>query len=217
MYFNTNGIELYYEKTGDGPPVILLHGNSEDHTIFDVLTKQLSPNYTVYAIDSRGHGQSSEVKNLEYESMMEDVAAFICEMKIKTPVLYGFSDGGIIGILLAVKYPMLISRLIISGANTHPGGIKGIFIVIMKIIYFFTKSHKFKLMLTQPNITDAELRTITTPTLILAGGKDVIKDSHTKNIAKNIQGSTLKILEGESHEGYVVHSEKLYDVIAPFL
>ena len=217
MYIKVNGIELYYEKTGYGRPIILLHGNGESHDIFDVLTKQLSPNYTVYAIDSRDHGKSGRVKHLDYGDMMEDIAAFIKELKIESPILYGFSDGGIIGVLLVIKYPVIISKLIISGANTNPDGMKRISALSVKIIYFFTRNRKFKLMLTQPNIMDAELNTIVTPTLLLAGSKDIVKDEHTKNIAANIPRSILRILDGESHASYVIHSEKLYSIIKLFL
>jgi pimeloyl-ACP methyl ester carboxylesterase len=217
MYLKVNGIELFYEKCGSGNPVILLHGNGEDHTIFDVLTERLSRHCTVYAIDSRGHGKSSSVKNFDYRSMMEDVAAFITELNIVNPMLYGFSDGGIIGLLLAIEHPDMISKLIISGANTHPSGVKAIAALFMQISYFFTRDQKLKLMLTQPNIANAELNTISTPTLALAGSKDVVKDKHTRMIAANIKNCTLRILDGENHSSYVVHSDKLYGIIAPFL
>jgi len=217
MFVNVNGIELYYEKVGQGESVILLHGNGEDHTIFDVLTERLSAEHTVYAIDSRDHGKSGRVKELDYGTMAEDVAAFIRELDIRNAVVYGFSDGGIIGLLLAIKYPMALSKLIISGANTQPDGIKKRFIIQMQIIYFFTRSRKYRLMLTQPNITEAELNTITAPTLVLAGSGDIVRGDHTESIAKSIPGSVLRILDGEGHASYVVHSEKLYGVIAPFL
>lgn len=217
MNITVNGIDLYYEKTGHGAPMILLHGNGEDHTIFDVLTRQLAPSYTVYAIDSRDHGKSGKVKQLSYQDMMEDVAAFVRALSIESPILYGFSDGGIIGLLLAVRYPAMLSKLIISGANTRPDGTKKWFLALLRIMYLFTRNQKVKMLLTQPNITDAELNTIVTPTLVLAGSKDVVKDEHTRNIAKNIPGSALRILKGESHESYVIHSKKLYGIIEPYL
>ncbi|MDR2561823.1 MAG: alpha/beta hydrolase [Holophagales bacterium] len=217
MYLKVNGIELFYEKCGSGNPIILLHGNGEDHTIFDVLTSQLSRHCTVYAIDSRGHGKSSSVKHFDYRSMMEDVAAFIKELSIDNVMLYGFSDGGIIGLLLAIEHPNMISKLIVSGANTLPSGIKTINAILMQVSYLFTRDQKLKLMLTQPNITNVELDTISTPTLVLAGSKDVVREEHTRMIAANIKNCTLKILEGESHSSYVVHSDKLYGIIAPFL
>jgi pimeloyl-ACP methyl ester carboxylesterase len=87
----------------------------------------------------------------------------------------------------------------------------------MKIGYFFTRSNKLKLMLTQPDIPEEDLFTITTPTLVLAGRHDVIKESHTKLIASSISGSVLKILPGESHTSYVLHNEKLYGIIKSFI
>lgn len=217
MYIQVNGIELFYEKTGQGSPVLLLHGNGENHTIFDVLTKQLSQNHTVYAIDSRDHGKSSRVKILDYESMTKDTVSLIQELKIERPILYGFSDGGIIGLLLAIKYPRILSKLIVSGVNLRPDGMKNKYVISMKINYFFTGNNKIKLMLTQPDIAESDLQKIVTPALLLAGSNDLIKNEHTAMIAKNIPDSTLKILEGESHASYVVHSKKLYDIIKPFL
>jgi len=217
MHINVNGIELFYEVRGSGNPIVLLHGNGEDHTIFDELAEQLSQHYTVYSIDSRGHGKSGSVKSLDYRSMMEDVAALIRELGIENAALYGFSDGGIIGLLLAIEYPDILSRLVISGANTRPSGIKTLAAISMRISYFFTWDQKTKLMLTQPNISESDLNSIKTPTLVLAGSKDVVKEEHTRMIAANIKNSVLRILEGESHSSYVVHSKKLYGVIGPFL
>jgi len=217
MTIKVNGVELYYKISGQGPPVLLLHGNGEDHTIFKVLVNKLSADFTVYAIDSRGHGRSSKVKHLNYIDKMNDVAEFIEKLGIKNPVLYGFSDGGIIGLLLAINHPELLKKLIISGANTNPGGLKSFPLFLIKLHYFFTRSSKMKLMLTQPDISPAELAKIITPTLVLAGSRDIIIQEHTTQIADNIPGSELKILKDESHSSYVVNSEKIYDIIISFI
>jgi len=217
MRINVKGIELYYDVSGEGPPVILLHGNGQDHTIFRVLIKKLSANYTVYAIDSRDHGKSSKVKRLDYMSKMEDFAELIHILEIHKPIVYGFSDGGIIGLLLAIYHPDLLSKLIISGANINPDGVKKFFMILLKITYFFTRSNKLKLMITQPDIPEEDLYKIVTPTLVLAGHNDVIKEEHTKLIARSIEGSKLKIIPGESHASYVLHNEKLYGIIKSFI
>jgi len=214
---NVRGIELYYKVSGNGPPVILLHGNSQDHTIFHVLIEKLSPDYTVYALDSRDHGKSSKVKRLDYMEKMEDVVEFMSILEIKKPILYGFSDGGIIGLLLAIYHPDLLSKLIISGANTNPDGIKRINLLLLKILYFFTRNKKIYLMITEPDISESDLNTISVPTLILAGHNDFIKEEHTKALAENIRDSKLQILEGESHASYVVGSSKIYNIIKEFL
>jgi len=217
MRINVKGVEIYYKVSGEGSPIILLHGNSQDHTIFRVLRKMLSKSYTVYAIDSRDHGRSSRVDDLDYMSKMEDVAELIRVLEVHKPIVYGFSDGGIIGLLLAIYHPELLSKLIISGANINPDGVKRYAVVFMKVLYFFTRNRKIKLMLTQPDILEEELYKITTPTLVLAGHRDVIKESHTKLIARSIPGSELRILPGESHTSYVLHNEKLYGIIKSFL
>lgn len=217
MFIQVNDVTIYYEKSGQGEPIILLHGNSESHKIFDVLTKQLSGRYTVYALDSRDHGKSSRVKQLNYADMAEDVACFIRELKLEGAVLYGFSDGGIIGLLLASRYPDLLSKLIISGANLRPEGVKKGFLLLIRIIYLFTRSRKLKMILTQPDIKDEELAKIKIPTLVMSGSKDLVYEAHTRHIAEQIPDSTLKLVKGEGHTSYVVHSEKLYGLIRPFL
>ncbi|MEG0513956.1 MAG: alpha/beta hydrolase, partial [Clostridia bacterium] len=105
MLCHVNEIKLYYEVSGIGTPLLLLHGNGENHKIFDKAIPLLSEHFTVYAIDSRGHGQSDAVSQYHYDDIAEDVKCFIDKLKLKNPVFYGFSDGGIIGVLLAAKYP----------------------------------------------------------------------------------------------------------------
>ena len=217
MYFEVNGIDLYYKETGQGDPFVLLHGNGGSHNTFRALEKLLSNRYKVYAIDSRDHGKSTRVKGLDYETMMEDVAEFIRVKGIQDPMLFGFSDGGIIGLLLAIRHPRLISRLIVGGANTHPDEIKMIYTAVFKIVHFFSRNQKHKMVLTQPDITKAELNSITTPTLVIAGSNDVVKGDHTAYIAENIPGSAMVILEGETHSSYVREGRKLYDIIERFL
>lgn len=217
MYLDVNGTRLYYEKTGDGAPFILLHGNGEDHTIFDMLIPELSKYYSVYAVDSRGHGQSDRATELSYDTMACDIAEFIQKLGLIKPILYGFSDGGIIGLILAICSPHMLSLLIVSGANTQPSGIRFFPLLLIKAVYFLTRSAKMKLMLTEPDIKKEDLNKIKTPAVILAGSRDLIKQSHTEYIAENIPGSTLQILKGEDHSSYVIHSKKLFNIIKPYI
>jgi pimeloyl-ACP methyl ester carboxylesterase len=217
MIQHVNGIDLWYEKTGGGPPILLLHGNGESHSIFSVLTDQLKDRYTVYALDSRGHGQSSSSEELHYGVMAEDTAQFILSLRLEKPLLYGFSDGGIIGLLLASKYPELLSGMVISGANTNPRAIRKKWDMLFKTMYFFSRNKKIRMMLTEPHITAQELRRIGIPVLVLAGEKDIIKEEDTRFITANIPKATLKILKGENHMSYVINSSKLYTFMEGFL
>ena len=123
MELHVNGVKLYYRVSGHGPAVILVHGNGEDHSIFDETAALLSCDYTVYALDSRGHGKSSVVETLGYQNMADDVASFIRKLDIRKPVFCGFSDGAIIGMLVAEQNPGLLSKLILCGGNAYPQGI----------------------------------------------------------------------------------------------
>ena len=216
MTIHVNHIDLYYEKTGQGPPLILLHGNGESCRIFRWAMAQFAASHTVYAIDSRGHGKSARVKALHYADMAEDVAAFIAALGLERPCLYGFSDGGIIGLLLAIEHPGLLSSLAVSGANITPDGVKAGWLRAVRLGYFVTRNSKYKLMRDEPNITEEQLAQVKTPTLVLAGEKDLIRDAHTREIAAAIPGARLRILPGENHGSYVINSPKLYDVLGAF-
>ena len=217
MFIKVNDTNLYYEVHGNGTPIILVHGNSETHKIFDVLIGELKNNHTVYAIDSRNHGKSDRTKSVSYNLMADDIIGFIEKLQIDKPIFYGFSDGGIIGLLIAIKRPRLLSKLIISGANLNPDGISKSMTTIIKLGYFFSRSKNLKMMLNEPNISVADLKKIEIPTLVLAGENDVIKREHTQLIASSIANSTLIIVPNETHSSYIIHSKKLYDLIHEFL
>lgn len=213
MFLDTGKIKLYYEKTGNGRPLIMLHGNGEDHKIFDKAVRILKNHYTVYAIDSRDHGKSGKVNELHYEDMADDVYDFITFLNLEKPIVYGFSDGGIIALILAVKHQDILSKIIVSGVNAVPNGLKTIHILTYKINYLFHKNPKVKMMLTEPNITDNMLKSIKIPAVITAGSNDMIKQSHMKHIADCIPNSTFTVFKNELHGSYIVNSTKIAEFI----
>ena len=217
MLVKVNNININYEVCGQGSPIILLHGNQETHEIFDKLIEKLQVNYTVYALDSRCHGKSDNPDKISYNLMAEDTIAFIKKLKISKPILYGFSDGGIVGLLIAIKEPDILSNLIISGANITPDATTKLNTILTKLFYFFTKNKLIKMMLDEPNIPLEDLQRITIPVHVLAGEKDVIRLNHTKLIADNIKNSTLEIVKGENHGSYIIHSDKIYGIIKKYL
>lgn len=217
MKFLVNNVNLYYEEYGNGQPIILLHGNQETHEIFDKLIYNLKENYKVYAIDSRCHGKSENPIDISYDLMCDDIIDFIKKLNIEKPILYGFSDGGIIGLLIAIKEPNLLSKLIISGANITPDVFTPFDMLITKLFYFFTRSKYIKMMLDEPNIPLKDLQKITIPVHVLAGEKDVIKLEHTKLIADNIKNSTMEIIPKEKHGSYIIHSNKIYEIIKKYI
>ena len=217
MLVKVNNININYEVCGQGSPIILLHGNQETHEIFDKLIEKMQVNYTVYALDSRCHGKSDNPDKISYNLMAGDTIAFIKKLKISKPILYGFSDGGIVGLLIAIKEPDILSNLIISGANITPDATTKLDTILTKLFYFFTKNKLIKMMLDEPNIPLEDLQRITIPVHVLAGEKDVIRLNHTKLIADNIKNSTLEIVKGENHGSYIIHSDKVYGIIKKYL
>lgn len=217
MQINVNNVNLYYEVVGTGSPLILIHGNGESHEIFDEAVKLLSEHFTCYLLDSRGHGQSQKVSEYHYADMAEDVYQFIQALSLHNITFYGFSDGGIIGLLLASRYPDLFERMIISGANTSPAAISGwVEEAFPNWRQIMKKSALFKLMMTEPDITREQLAAIKTPTLVLAGSEDVIDEKDTRFIAESIPGAALRILPGEDHDSYIVGSTKVAELILEY-
>ncbi len=213
MYLKVNGVNLYYETLGSGHPLIMAHCNSMDHKIFRRAAQKLSERFTVYLPDSRDHGKSQKVKELHYEDMAQDMYEFIRDLGLEKPVFYGFSDGGIIGLLLAAHHPDLLSALIVSGASLRPDSTKDLPLRFFRLWSHVDRSDKMRIMLREPDITDDMLRAITVPTFVTAGERDVIKPEHTAHIAETVPGAQLKIFEKAGHTGYIMNSTKIADYI----
>lgn len=218
MMISVNGVSLFYRHKGAGEPMILLHGNGESSAIYQTLLNTLSREYSVYALDSRDHGQSGRTPGLlSYADMAEDLAGFIAALGLKKPVILGFSDGGIVALMLAAAYPALPKKLIVCGASCHPREMKAHWLAFIRLGFRQTRDKKLHLMLTQPNITRDMLRRITAPTLVLAGSRDMIREKATVTLAANLPHSRLRILKNETHGSYVINSRKLLPAILPFI
>ena len=213
MYLDVNGITLYYEKSGSGQPIVLSHCNSMNHKIFHKAVKILETRFTVYSVDSRGHGKSTKVKTLHYDDMAQDLYQFITKLNLEKPIFYGFSDGGIVGLLLASAHPDLLSKLIISGASLNPDSTKDLPMAFFKLWSHVDRSDKMQLMLREPNITDDLLQSITVETFVTCGTRDLIKQSHSEHLAQTIPNARLKVFAGESHGSYIMYSRKIADYI----
>lgn len=212
-----NGVRLWYDRIGQGTPILLAHGNGESHEIFDKTVEALQEDHQVITVDSRCHGNSQDPGKISYDLMAEDMIGLIRQLQLQKPVFYGFSDGGIVGLLIAMREPELLGKLIISGANLNPSGLKLTTRLEIRLEHLMKKSKLTALMLREPNIRPEELAKIRIPTVVMAGSRDVVKKTHTRLIADHIPGSILKILPGEGHGSYIIHSRKLAEVMKPFL
>ena len=203
-------ISLYYQEKGDQEPFILLHGNGEDSSYFKNQIEYYSNRYRVIALDTRGHGKSPRgTKPFTIEQFSCDLYDFMAGLEIPRAVILGFSDGANIAMKFAIKYPNMVKALILNGGNLNPKGVKRTTQIPIEIGYiiarrFASKSPDAKrnaemlgLMVNEPNIGRNELSKIAAPTLEICGSGDMIKESHTKEIAGNIPNAKLSIIKGD--------------------
>ncbi|MDR1084630.1 MAG: alpha/beta hydrolase [Deltaproteobacteria bacterium] len=216
MLIKINGVELFYKKSGSGPPLLLLHGNGEDHTIFNKLGEKLGRHFTLYAIDSRGHGQSQRAEVFSYDLMAEDVYLFIQDLNLKKIHVIGFSDGAIISLLLSLKHPEVINKMALLGVNLKPADFTDKSLGYINRVYWDTRDPLFKLMLDEPNIELSLLENIAAPTYVLAGESDIIKREIFFKVAETIPNSKLKILKDHTHDSYIVNNDMLYEEFLDF-
>lgn len=203
-------IALYYQEKGDKEPFILLHGNGEDGSYFKHQIEYFSDRYRVIALDTRGHGKSPRgTAPFTIEQFSCDLYDFMERLAISKAVILGFSDGANIAMRFAIKYPNKVRALILNGGNLNPEGVKRTTQIPIEIGYkiasrFALKSTEAKrnaemlgLMVNEPNIELDELSKITAPTLVICGSNDMIKASHTKEIAEKIPNAKLSIIKGD--------------------
>ncbi len=201
-------IELFYTKTGSGPPLLLLHGNGEDGTYFVHQVEEFSRDFTVYAIDTRGHGQSPRGgAPFTISQFADDLLAFMDRQGLPRADILGFSDGGNIALIFALRHPDRVRRLILNGANLDPKGVKPLVQLPIVLGYHFaslSKSPKAKaraellgLMVNEPHIDPAELGKLSMPVLVIAGTRDMIRENHTRLIANRIPNARLVLIPGD--------------------
>ena len=203
-------VEHFYIEKGQGEPLILLHGNGENCDYFAGQIDVFAQHYHVYALDTRGHGKTPRGDApFTIRQFADDLLAFMDAHDIDKAHVLGFSDGGNIAMIFAMKYPERVLRLILDGANLDAKGVKPSIQIPIEIGYRFAKMFAKKsaearkhaellgLMVNDPNVRPEELSAITAKTLVIAGNKDMIKESQTRLIASNIRDSQLVILKGD--------------------
>jgi len=215
-----NGINLYYEIYGTGKPLIFLHGNGGSIRSSRAKIDYFKKYFKVIAIDSRGHGKSIDTttKQLTYVQMANDIGVLLDSLNIDSAYVSGQSDGGILGLLLAINFPRKVSKVATFGANMFPGK-KAIFDEIDNLVLDTLKTTKnpntkrlYSLLAYQPNITEQDLQKIKCPVLIMSGDRDVIRLEHSIKIFYNIPNSNFFVMPGATHFGSHEKPE-LFDLV----
>lgn len=202
-------IRHFYRERGQGEPLVLLHGNGEDSGYFKAQIDEFSKYYHVYALDTRGHGGTPRGQApFTIRQFAEDLRDFLDAHAIGKAHLLGFSDGGNIALVFALQYPGRVDKLILDGANLDAQGVKRTTQLPIEIGYriariFSAKSEEagrhaelLGLMVHGPDVPAEELSRIQAKTLVIAGTRDVIRQSHTRLIADSIPRAELALLPG---------------------
>lgn len=214
-FVGLNGIRLYYEVYGEGQPLLLIHGNGQSIRHMANQIDFFSGNYRVLVADSRGHGKSEFTPGqLTYEQMAEDINALLDHLGLNALYVLGWSDGGIIGLLLAADHPDKVGRLAVMGANLRPDGAYPWALEWVaqqqanaedmisrgdNSMHWERLQQQLGLLANQPDIPARKLATIAAPVLVMAGDRDVIRDDHTLEIFHAIPNSYLAIFPGATH------------------
>ncbi|ESX89330.1 alpha/beta fold hydrolase [Mesorhizobium sp. LSHC412B00] len=219
-YAPVNGIQMYYAVFGAGDPILLIHGGLGHGDIWASQVATMSKTHKVIIADSRGHGRSTRTEQAYgYDLMASDYLALLDYLKIDKTALVGWSDGGIIGIDIALHHPERLTRLFAQAANVTTDGVDpGVLTNKTFAAYIDRSGRDYKKLSKTPDQYDAfvaqishmwesepawtkeQLGKITTPTAIVAGDHDeAIKREHTEYMASVIPGAKLIILPNASH------------------
>ncbi|HLY78516.1 MAG TPA: alpha/beta hydrolase [Caulobacteraceae bacterium] len=233
------GARIYYSTYGAGPPVMLLHGGLANQRYWgDQVPALVKAHYRVVLIDSRGHGRSSrDGRPYTYELMASDVVAVMNVLHLRKAAVVGWSDGAIIGLVMALKDPDRVSRVFAFAANMDPSGVKDGVDSNPTFAAFETQAAAEyaqlsptpgdfvdfqaaieRMWASEPNYTATDLAKIATPVAIADGDHDeAIKREHTEYLARTIPGAKLIIFPDASHFAFLQQPDAFNAAMLGFL
>ena len=222
-YYNIRGIKMYCEIYGQGMPLLMIHGNSGSISSFENNIPYFEKKYKVIAVDSRSQGKSIDMKDsLSFEMMADDFAVLLDTLHIKSAYVLGWSDGAINALLLAIRHPEKVIKLVATGANLWPDSTALMPSVwkdmqhqyqtsVNKKLTTEKEKNDWKLFLLdydQPHIPLSALHKIKCPSLIVCGDHDLIPVQHTKLIAANIPNAVFWLVPNSGHATLIEHKDE---------
>jgi len=225
-YLRIRGSQIFYQTSGDGEPLLLLHGGFGTVEDFSSQIPELSKHFRVVAFERPGHGHTADTKEpFSFDTMTEYAIDFIEALGLGPTNLLGWSDGAIIALLISISRPDFVKCLISVGGMFNTSSVpsqdqdwirkatpesfrKSQPMLVRRYdeaspdgpAHFPVVFEKTKrLWLTEPDIQKEELAKITAPTLVMAGDRDAIIPEHTLELFKSIKGAQLSVIPGTTH------------------
>lgn len=236
-----NDIEMYYATYGDpaNEPVLMIHGGLGNADYFvNQIPAFTDAGYYVITADSRGHGRSTmSDQQIGYALMASDYLALLDYLEIDAVNLVGWSDGGIIGLDIAINHPDRLIKLVAYGANYIPSGVRSdvgdnarfneyIEMAAGDYVRLSPDPDNFdgflenigNMWATEPNYSEEQMMSITVPTLILDGlQEEAIYPSHDLEMALLIPTADLVLMNGVGHFAMWEKTEEFNHIILDYL
>ncbi|MFJ3436275.1 alpha/beta fold hydrolase [Streptomyces cyaneofuscatus] len=223
-YTDLSGVKTWYETEGNGDPLVLLHGGFCTADTWGAQRADLAAAYRVLLPERRAHGHTPDVEGpLTYQDMADDMATFV-EKIIGGPAhLVGWSDGGVVALLISFARPELVRKVVVIGANFRPGPecfVEPEMLDTMTAdgedLDFFRQMYAavtpdspghwpvvarkiIEMWRTQPTISTAELARVSAPTLVMVGDDDMMTLEHTNALYSALPRGSLAVVPGASH------------------
>jgi pimeloyl-ACP methyl ester carboxylesterase len=229
-YASVDGLRMYYEVHGAGRPLVLLHGGgSTVQTTFGKLLPSLAKTHRIVGPEQQGHGHTADIdRPFSFEQMADDTAALVQQLGIKEADFFGFSNGGRVAMLVAIRHPSLVRRLIIASSFYKRGGLPPQFWDGMEhatpegmppvlrdaylaaspkpdLTLFVAKTKA--MMLGFKDLRPEDLRAIQARTLFMTGDADVMPPEHAMEMFRLLPHAQLAMFPGSGHGTYLGAAE----------
>jgi pimeloyl-ACP methyl ester carboxylesterase len=245
-YVDVDGLLIYYELHGEGPPLVLLHGGllTIELGFGDVLAA-LAERHKVVAIELQGHGRTADIdRSMSLERLADDVAQVLTEVAVDRADVVGFSLGGLVTVELARRHPERVRRLVLASIHTRPDGLddevrspdarpgvgrmptaddfraweEAYRAVASDPDQFSALQAKVGAFVgSLPGWSDDELRELTVPTLVLIGDKDFVRVEHAVHMQQVLPNAQLAVIPGATHVGLLHETDLVMPILRRFL
>jgi pimeloyl-ACP methyl ester carboxylesterase len=221
-YAAVNGLNMYYEVHGDGPPLLLLHGGTGSIESFPAKYPYFATQFRVIAMEQMGHGRTADLEDrpFHYHDMAEDVVELMRQLGVESAIVVGFSDGGIVGLDMAIHHPERVTKLAVTGAQSRNDGYTAENLEWIRTVnpdalpvsdayrrlspdgvdhWPIVLGRLQRMWAVEPGFTSDEVRSIKAPTLIIVGDGDIVTAEHAVEMFRTIPGAQLCVVPHAGH------------------
>lgn len=241
-YVEIGGLRTWYDEQGTGDPLVLLHGGLVTNETWGAQLPAFAQRFRVLAPERRAHGHTPDVEGpLSYDDMAAATIGFLETVVGGPAALVGWSDGGVVGLLVAIARPDLVTKLVAVSANFNTAGSipeaaamaehmtpDSPDMAMFRGLYEATTpdgadhwpvvvAKMVEMFTTQPDISPSDLARIEAPTLVMVGDDDMLRLEHTAELYRAVPKAELAVVPGTSHAVLMEKPDLANRIILDFL